>query len=98
MSMLSLTGNLINVFQMPQGENKKTGETYGGQDKIQIMAENVLQNGDTRIDLVDLTVEDAKPYASLKGKAVRVPVGVFVAAGAIRYFIPKGEMAEEKHP
>lgn len=94
MSMLTLNGTIINVFQAPKGVNRKTGEEYGGQDRVQVMAENVLQNGELRVDLIDLTVENPSAYTSLKGKRVRVPVGVFVAQNAIRFFVPKGSIPD----
>lgn len=93
MSMLTLNGTVINVFQAPKGVNKE-GKEYGGQDRVQVMAENLLQNGEKRVELIDLTVEDPKAYATLQGKRVRVPVGVFVAQNAIRYFVPKGSKPE----
>lgn len=97
MSMLSLTGQVINVFQVPEGTNKE-GEKYGGQDRVQIMAENVLRNGETRVDLIDLTVENAKAYTDLKGKRVCVPVGAFCSKNAVQFYIPKGSVPSLDSP
>ena len=94
MSMLTLNGTVVNVFQAPKGVNKKTGEEFGGQDRVQVMAENILQNGEKRVDLVNLTVENPQPYVTLTGKRVRVPVGVFCSGNAIHYFVPKGSLPE----
>lgn len=84
--MLTLHGQVIGVFETPRGVNKETGEEYGGQWKVQLMAENVLKNGQRRRELVDLTVDDPGPFQSLEGRDVRVPVGAFVAGKTIRYF------------
>lgn len=84
--MLTLHGQIVNVFETPRGVNRETGEEYGGQWKVQILAENLLRNGQTRTELVDLTVEDPAPFQRLQGKRVRVPVGAFVSGNAIRYF------------
>lgn len=77
MSMLTLNGQIINVFETPKGTNKE-GTTYGGQPRIQIMAENELQNGQKRIELVNLTVDSISHFKPLVGQMVRIPVGVFV--------------------
>lgn len=84
--MLTLHGQVVNVFQTPEGVNKDTGEAYGGQWKVQLMAENILKNGSKRVELVDLTVDDPAPFQKLQGRRVRVPVGAFVTGGQIRFF------------
>lgn len=90
MSMLLLVGQVMNVFEAPKGTNKETGETYGGQPRVQIMAENELQNGDKRLGLVDLTVEDENLYRSLVTKRVAIPVGAYVNKGAVAFYALKG--------
>lgn len=77
MSMLTLNGQIINVFETPAGTNRE-GKAYGGQHRIQIMAENELQNGQKRVELVNLTVDTISTFKSLQGQMVRIPVGVFV--------------------
>lgn len=88
MSMLSLTGQLINTFESPKGE--KEGKEYGGQDKIQILGEVILQNGESRNELLTLTTHDKHLFDSMTGKNLRVPVSVFANGKSITYFIPKG--------
>jgi hypothetical protein len=92
--MLTLNGQVINVFQAPKGVSKKTGEEYGGQHRVQIMAENLLQNGEIRVDLVTLTVENPEAYLPYKGEAVRVPVGAFCTNNTVQYFVPRGSLPE----
>lgn len=84
--MLTLQGQVVNVFLTPEGVNRDTGEAYGGLHRVQIMAENVLRNGEKRAELVDLTVDDPTPFKRLQGRLVRVPVGAFVAGNQIRFF------------
>ena len=84
--MLTLQGQVVNVFQTPEGVNKETGETYGGLWKVQVMAENILKNGQKRTELVDLTVDDPAPFQKAQGRSVSVPVGAFVAGNSIRFF------------
>ena len=55
MTMLTLNGMILNIYESPKGTNKSTGEIYGGQHRIQVMCENTLQNGEKRMEMVDLT-------------------------------------------
>ena len=66
--MLTLNGTVANIYESPRGVNKTTGEAFGGQNRIQLMCENMLQNGEKRIELVDLTIEDIQPYREAIGK------------------------------
>lgn len=89
MSMLTLNGRVANIYEAPKGVNKTTGEVFGGQERIQLMCENRLQNGEKRIELHDLTVEDAGVYREQMGKAVSVPVGVYVNGGKAAFYALK---------
>lgn len=94
MSMLTLNGQIINVFDTPESTDKKTGELRESKFRIQIMAENELQNGQKRIDLVNLTVDNPALYKPLQGQRVRVPVGVFVSGANVQYYALKGQRPE----
>jgi len=91
--MLTLEGQIINVFRNPTGVNKD-GQEYGGQDRVQIMAENHLQNGETRIDLVNLTVINPRSYEVLKGQRARIPVGCFASGRTVAFYAVKGAEPE----
>jgi hypothetical protein len=91
MSMLTLNGTVANIYEAPKGVNKETGEAYGGQHRIQVMCENTLKNGEKRIELVDLTVDDVTTYREAIGKPVSVPVGVYVASGKPAFYALKGQ-------
>jgi hypothetical protein len=86
--MLTLTGEIINVFQQPKGE--KDGKEYGGQDKVQIMGKVELLNGTSRVEMHTLTAHNVKEFESFVGKRVSVPVGVMSTGKSIIFFIPKG--------
>ena len=59
------------------------------------MGEMPVRGGDSRLDLITLTVEDKKIYEDLKGKRIRVPLGFFAPAkGNIVYYIAKGGQPE----
>lgn len=91
MSMLTLNGQVLNVFDQPASTDKQTGEVRPAKSRVQIMAENELQNGQKRHELVNLTVDDPSLYRSLQGRSVSVPVGCFVSSGAILFYALKGQ-------
>lgn len=90
--MFTLNGTVMNTFPAPKGTNKKTGEEYGGQDKVQILGALPLPDSDQyRMDLVTLTTDNVEQFDKLNGKNVSVPVGI-ISRGKndTLYFIPKG--------
>ena len=95
MTMLTLNGTVLNIYESPKGTNKQTGEVYGGQHRIQVMCENTLQNGQKRMEMVDLTISDITPYRQRIGKPVSVPVGVYVVAGKPSFYAIKNQAAIE---
>lgn len=86
MSMLTLNGMVLNVFDSPASTDRKTGEVRPASTRVQVQAENTLENGQKRFDMVTLKVKDGEVYKKLVGKPVRVPVGAFVANGSILYY------------
>lgn len=94
-SMFTVTGQVLKTFIQEGRTDKETGEVSKDAVKVQIMGEMPVQGGDSRLDLITLTVEDQKSYDALKGKRVRVPLGFFAPAkGNIVYYIPKGSTPE----
>lgn len=94
-SMFTVTGQVLKTFIQPGRVDKETGETSESSVKVQIMGEMPVQGGESRLDLITLTVENQKTYADLAGKRVRVPLGFFAPQkGNIVYFIPKGSQPE----
>lgn len=92
--MLTLNGQIINVFDTPESVDRKTGEIRDAKFRIQIMAENELQNGQKRFDLVNLTVDSPEVYKPLRGAMVRVPVGAFVVGSSVQFYALKGARPE----
>lgn len=91
MSMLTLNGTVQNVFTKPQSTDKATGEIRPATTNAQILAENFLESGEKRLEMVTLKVHAGESYRALVGKFVRVPVGAFVANGSIMYYALKNE-------
>lgn len=94
-SMFTVSGTVVKTFTQPGQTDKETGEVGKSSIKVQIMGEMPVQGGDSRLDLITLTVETQKTYEELKGKRVRLPLGFFSPQkGNIVYFIPKGAAPE----
>ncbi|ELF6656941.1 MULTISPECIES: hypothetical protein [Enterobacterales] len=92
--MLSMTGQLLNVFENPRGVTKE-GREYGGNYKIQVLGAVTLQNGETKNDLVDLTCHDIAAFRPLMGQRISFPIGVMsMGKNQTVFFIPKGGMPE----
>lgn len=89
MSMLMLTGTLINVFQTATGINKE-GKEFGGKHKLQMLGSDILQNGEMQNKLIDLTCHDVMPFQPFIGKQVTVPVGAIPSGKQVIFFVPKG--------
>ena len=93
MSMLTLHGVVHNVFDTPARTDKKTGEVFPAATRVQLLAENTLQNGQKRAELVNLKVVDGDAYRLLSGKPVSVPVGCFVSGTTVFYYALTNEKA-----
>ena len=94
-SMFTVTGQVLKTFIQAGQVDKETGVMGKPSVKVQIMGEMPVQGGETKLDLITLTVEDQKTYDALKSKKIRVPLGFFAPQkGNIVYFIPKGSEPE----
>lgn len=93
-AMFTLAGQVMNVFVQPGGVSKKTGEEYEARDKVQLLGELPQPDGQKRLELVTLTVDDARPYQAVNGKRIRVPVGFFANGKSVQFYIPKGSRLE----
>lgn len=94
-SMFTVTGQVLKTFIRPGQVDKETGVLSQPSLKVQIMGEMPVQGGDSRFEMIDLTIEHESDYKPLAGKRVRVPLGFFAPnKGNIVYFIPKGSKPE----
>jgi len=72
-------------------QSKQINDSGSNVDMVEILAENIMENGDKRLDMVTLKVPNGEPYRKAVGHAVSVPVGAFVAEGKIAYYVLKNE-------
>ena len=88
--MLQISGKVINVFTQQGGEGKD-GTQYEARHKVQLMGEVALPNGDVKMDLMDLTVQDLSDWNDKQGKEISIDIGAFAPSkGNIIYFVSKG--------
>jgi len=81
--MLKLQGQVVNVYKAPDF-TPKDGEKKEGGHKVQLMTETQLKTGDTKMELITLTVENPDLYRV--GELAEVPVGVFVRNNQIMFY------------
>jgi hypothetical protein len=91
MSMLTLNGLVQNVFSKPESKDRQTGEVRPATENVQILAENILESGEKRLEMVTLKVLSGEVYRKLMGKHVRIPVGAFIANGSLLFYALKTE-------
>lgn len=91
MAMLTLNGVLQNVFNKPESKDPKTGEIRPSTENAQILAENILESGEKRLEMVTLKVHAGAAFRKLIGQKVRIPVGAFVADGTIKFYALRNE-------
>lgn len=74
-----LKGRLMGLYRSPNFTNRETGEVVQGKTKVQIMAENVLKNGEKKMELFDISIppEKASALHEKVNKEIEVEVGYF---------------------
>ena len=88
--MLQITGKVINLFTVEGGKDKE-GKEFAEKHKVQLMGNVALPNGDSKYDLMDLSVDDLSVWTGLQGKDIAIDIGAFAPAkGSIIYFVRKG--------
>jgi hypothetical protein len=94
--MLQITGKVINVFTQDGGKDKD-GKDFDERHKVQLMGQVALPNGDVKMDLMSLTVQDLNEWSGLQGKDISIDIGAFAPAkGNIIYFVSKGSKPQPR--
>ena len=84
MAMLTLNGLVQNVYTQPASTDRDTGEVRPESLRAQILCENIMESGEKKLEMVTLKVH-TEAFKKLVGQKVRIPVGAFVAKGAIMF-------------
>lgn len=96
--MFTLTGEVIHVYVSPKGVSKKTGEEYGGEDKVQILGNIPVGDGQYRKEIVTLSTDQGDSLTKAIGRAVSAPVAFWARGGTVGYYIPKGSQIRLNAP
>lgn len=75
-----MEGMLLNIFTKSDYKDKNTGETFPGDNIMQIQQQKVLANGEMQMEYLDIPVDNALigKYAEKKvGDMVQVPCNVY---------------------
>ena len=89
--IVAQSGIHLTLFDRDSSVDKKTGEIILASTSIQIQAENTLPNGQKRIELQTLKVDNPAPYRKLLNQSVHVPVGVFASGNGVQFYALKGQ-------
>lgn len=81
--MLKLEGLVVNVYKAPDF-TPTDGEKKEGGHKVQLMTDIYLKNGETRKDIVTLTVKDPDLYTA--GEVACIPVGAFAKGSPVTFY------------
>lgn len=86
--MFCIIGEVENVFTQP-GWKGKEGKETPDQIKVQIKGEMKLKNGETRIELITLSIPSSRvqELKDCKGTTVTLPCGIFASNGKIVPFL-----------
>lgn len=89
--MILIQGTLFNIFKT-KGGTKDDGTTFEGKHKIQLLTDIAGEDGTTRKDIVDLSIEDTAPYLPLMGQLIQIEIGVFSSKSQTIFFVKKGAL------
>lgn len=90
--MLTLRGRVENIIRMPA--RVKDGKTLPGYCQVQMFVSEPMQDGQKRLGMQTLSIEDPAPFEEVQGREVRVPVGAYVRNGSLALFMQKGSLPE----
>lgn len=85
--MLTLHGTLRGVLRNP-ARTLNDGRQIDAYDQVQLEVEEVTDSGQTRVDVVTLTVTSLRPYEGLTGHSLALPVRAYGRrSGGIGYVV-----------
>ena len=99
MSMFYVTGQVLNTYFQPGATDPETGEKTPGKNKVQILGQIPVSNGESKMDILTLSIPDGIDFKQHMQKHVNVSLGMFAPSkGNIIYFIPKGSKVTSVPP
>ena len=90
MSFLLMRGVVRQTLSHPARVDKATGQIRPAYSQVQLECAEPLQDGQERLSIHTLGVDEVKPYEALKGSEALVEVGVFAKGGTLTFFGKRG--------
>ena len=84
--MLVLKAELIGIYKANDFTDKKTNTVTIGKTKLQLMSHQNMQDGSTKMTLLDISIPDSKVKLYTKdkiGKTIEVDVAII---GDVKYY------------
>jgi len=91
--MLTLRGRVENIIRMPERKGRD-GKSYPAYCQVQMSVSEAMQDGQRRLGIQTLSIDDPAPFEAVQGQVVRVPVGAYVRNGSLSLFLAKGGLPE----
>jgi hypothetical protein len=91
--MLTLRGRVVNVLRH-QARTGRDGKEYPAYAQVQMMVEEPLQDGQKRLGVQTLSIDEPGPFEPLQGLEIQVPIGAYVRNGVLALFLQKGAVPE----
>jgi len=84
--MLILKAELLGIYKANDFTDKKTGAVTLGKTKLQLMSHQNMQDGSTKMTLLDISIPESKVKLYTKdkiGKTIEVDVAII---GDVKYY------------
>lgn len=91
--MLTLQGRVENVLRHP-AKTGRDGKSYPAYNQVQILVAEPLQDGQKRLGVQTLSVDDPHLFEAVQGREIRVAVGAYVRNGTLSFFLQRGAVPE----
>jgi hypothetical protein len=94
MSFLTMRGQVAQVYESPKGVNRETGAEYGGTHHVQLLCEDTLKNGESKMVLFTLRTDQPHLFRPAIGKVLNVPCSAYVRGTDVAFYLPPGKLPE----
>lgn len=95
MAMITMKGQIVNVFKANDSRDRETGEIRQGKHKIQIMGKLPLESGDFQLAMHDMSIPELETFKPFQGKWVEVALGIMSSGDNTIFYIPRGSKPVE---
>lgn len=98
MAMITMKGQIVNVFKANDSKDRETGEIRTGKHKVQIMGKMPLESGEPQFQMHDMSIPELETFKPFQGKWVEVALGIMSSGDNTIFYIPRGAKPVEIDP